>query len=133
MLLAGCAPNASGAPSKAATDWGPLTVIRMDVGDMNLAQHVGVMQIGQMCVAAGGLLLIWPDSQTRWDATRAVIVFDDPLAHKIVELADGDEVTLGGGELARGAFPWVNAPDKTCPTDTFQVSTVTSINGVPVR
>lgn len=137
LLIGGCDATEDGPPSinassqPASMNWGPLAVIRMDAGDMNLAQHVGALEIGQNCVTAGGLLLVWADSQTHWDQARSVIVFDDPLAEKTLELANGDEVTFAGGEFVSGE-PWVNAPDDTCPSDTFQVSAITSINGSPV-
>ena len=114
-------------------DWGPLAVIRADVEGVNFGQHVGELRIAGSCVTAGGVLLIWADSQTRWDAARDVVIFSDPIARRQVELADGDQVELAGGEAGQG-WPWTNKPDGSCPTqDAFAVNAISSINGIRVQ
>ena len=141
LLATGCSMGLPSSPAHTSlpmsqsptVDWGPLAVIRADVEGVNFGQHVGELRIGESWVTAGGVLLIWADSHTRWDAARDVVIFSDPIARREVELADGDQVELAGGEAGQG-WPWTNQPDPSCPSeDAFAVNAISSINGIRVQ
>lgn len=135
----GSAPSAaesqtSAQPSEApegADEWGPLTVIRLDPTGVDLAAAEGEVSITDKCVTLDGMTLVWADSQTRWDAARAVIVFSDPSASLDVEVVDGDSLRLAGGEVG-DAFPFVAPRDPSCPSTQFGVGAISEVNGVTV-
>jgi hypothetical protein len=111
-------------------EWGPLAIwddSGVTGGDM--ARLAGELMIGEHCVTVGGTTLVWGASQTRWMADGRTIQFHDPLTDAIVELADGDQVELGGGQIG-DVMPWVAQPHGTCPAEAFGVGNLGSVNGI---
>ena len=143
LLLAGCnGPTASSASAiespalespAGADEWGPLAVLRLDPTGSDLAAAEGQLSISDECVVLDGMTLVWADSQTTWDDARNLVVFSDPNARVDVELTAGDRIRIGGGEVGDPpAFPWVAAPDPSCPPAWFAVGFIVSVNGQAV-
>lgn len=112
-----------------AGDWGPLAVWDdSNSGGVDFAAWSGILSIEDECVTVNGSTMVWGSIQVRWDAERDVILFLDPIRRALVELADGDRVKFGGGEVVAD-LPWLAAPDPVCPADSFGVGTIASVNG----
>jgi hypothetical protein len=127
------AATAGGADPTATTSrpWGPLAVVP-GAGSGMEALIQGTLRITADCVflneQGDDVLLVWPADRTTWTAETGTISFarDDG---QTVSLADGDEVTFGGGgssvdegdmeaEDWVAAIEWVSEPLPACVTDT---------------
>ncbi|MCA1572295.1 MAG: hypothetical protein LC798_18695 [Chloroflexi bacterium] len=146
LLVAACAIGACDAgpgPSTPATmetdaapsavaptdEWGPMAVwddAGSSGGDMALL--TGILAIDDQCVTVGENTLVWGASQVQWNPETTSILFNDPLARVVVELAPGDNVELGGGGAADP--PWIAEPDESCPGERFGVGNIESVNGI---
>jgi hypothetical protein len=127
--LFGVSPSAP-PTSSSANAWGPLAVIPPQDGT-DSARNEGTLRITDTCVylerADGVELLFWPADRTTWDAPSRTITFEN-FDGRMVTVADGDEVVLGGGgdsEAESGVsddawverMEWVAPPDPSCPLD----------------
>jgi hypothetical protein len=119
VALSACSPQT----------WGPLAVIDEDSQVIAAALGgAGTLQIGQQCVTLTRsdvdrkMTLVWRNSQTSWNATDGRIRFDDVLSGKSLNLADGDEIEVGGA--GQSSSPWIARPNTSCPSDYFFVHTV---------
>jgi hypothetical protein len=111
-------------------DWGPLAVVNdSNASGADSARWDGTLRIGEECVTVSGSTMVWGSNHVRWDAERRVILLHDFITRELVELADGDEVEFGGGDVGREP-PWIARPDPSCPAGAFGVSTVGSVNGI---
>lgn len=109
-------------------DWGPLAVWDdSNSGGGDFAAWSGTLSIEDECVTVNGSTMVWGSSQVRWDAERGVILFLDPIRRALVELADGDRVRFGGGEVVAD-LPWLTAPGPACPADAIGVGTLAQVN-----
>jgi hypothetical protein len=125
----------AGAADRAATNpgqsWGPLSVVAgAGSGDEALIQ--GTLRITDDCVLLNeqgdDVLLVWPADRTTWMPETGTISFERNDG-QTVPLADGDEVTFGGGgssvdeggmeaEDWVASLEWVSEPPSACVTDT---------------
>ncbi|MEO6577827.1 MAG: hypothetical protein ABIO99_02885 [Candidatus Limnocylindria bacterium] len=96
-------------------------------GGGDFAAWSGTLSIEDECVTVNGSTMVWGSSQVRWDAERGVILFLDPIRRALVELADGDRVRFGGGEVVAD-LPWLTAPGPACPADAIGVGTLAQVN-----
>jgi hypothetical protein len=122
----------AGAPDPTVSNpWGPLSVVPGAGSGAEALIH-GTLRITDDCVfldeRGDDVLLVWPADRTTWTPETGTISFerDDGQA---VPLADGDEVTFGGGgssvdeagikaEDWVAAIEWVSEPPPACVTDT---------------
>ncbi|CAN5817712.1 hypothetical protein BH23CHL8_BH23CHL8_03310 [soil metagenome] len=125
----------------AGGDWGPLAMVA-DSAEYGLDAGLGPgrLAIGGRCVTLRGeghsTTLIWRDGETRWDRdTRQIIFADRDLG--IIQLSDGERVTLGGAHLAPPDSPdqgapqprWLDYPDASCPAHRWVVHQVIPLDG----
>ena len=111
--------------------WGPLAVVSGAAGG-DLALIAGTVRIADGCVLlneqGADVLLVWPSESTLWNAETKVVSFET-FDGGIVQLRDGDTVSLGGGgssfeeggqsaEEFLASVDWVAKPDASCVTDT---------------
>lgn len=121
--------------STTSEEWGPLAVSRHPTGG-DTALTSGVLRVSDQCVVlelpdGGVALVVWPGSQTEWDAADGRIRFHKPDG-SVTELRDGQQVSLAGsGTLFDGDQPaeatsrdvwmasidWAAEPDPDCPID----------------
>lgn len=125
----GASPGATKEPSLSDdSDWGPLAAFNMQGLGMDfLPPLTGRLEIDD-CVRIGDFGLVWDSANTRWVEARDVIQFRQPFTRSIVELRAGDDVALGGGDLAITP-QWVSAPDPSCPESLWAVQTIDTVNG----
>ncbi len=122
--------STSTAPDQPADDpAGPLAVVLPAEGsDGALIQ--GTLRITNECVLlderGDEVLLVWPGDRASWDPDTRTIAFQ--AGDGVVTLADGDEVTFGGGGSSAdegglrsedwvATVPWVSEPDPACLRD----------------
>ena len=107
------------------TDWGPLAVVRDEVGPDALA--TGVLTIEGPCVhlVTGDrrLLLLWPESPTAWHPDIGEISFERANGTS-VSVRDGTRLSAGGGETGVAGHDWVAEPDASCGDASWLVSDV---------
>ena len=107
------------------TDWGPLAVVRDEVGPDALA--TGVVSIDGPCVHLDTgdrrLLLLWPDSPTAWHPAIEEISFERADGTS-VSVGDGTRMSVGGGETGVEGHDWVAQPDAACGDASWLVSDV---------
>jgi hypothetical protein len=125
----------AGAPDPTVSNpgqpWGPLSVVP-GAGSGGEALIQGTLRITDDCVfldeQGDDVLLVWPADRTTWTPETRTISFERTDG-QAVPLADGDEVTFGGGgssvdeggmepEDWVAAIEWVSEPPSACVTDT---------------
>lgn len=127
LLVGVLAPAGCAAPEPGATPdprpSGPLALVPGGNGEE--ARTEGMLVITETCVFLAHRndrsLLIWPSSQTEWDATSQTILFRD-RSGRVHRLAHGQRVAFGGGGGGRdegppdqlGQVPWEVAPMPEC-------------------
>ncbi len=134
LAIAGC--SSADAPPHSSDDqqareqdpWGPLAVQPPQEGFLE-AETGGTLRITDECVFLGDgdeseVLLVWPADRTSWDGANRTITYED--VDGTVTVADGDQVTLGGGyvpiesfEEWVAEFEWVSPPAQTCRADLY--------------
>jgi hypothetical protein len=81
-----------------------------------------------------GATLVFRSGQTRWDAKRRQIVYQDRDLGRI-RLSNGDRLMLGGYGIGSAASPdnvevpigpWIKEPDASCPARRWVVQQVVS-------
>jgi len=130
VLLGGTANFGTTEPDEPYS-WGPLAVLSGEAGGTE-ALIAGTVRITDGCVVlseqGADVLLLWPSEETIWNTETEAVSFET-LGGAIVELRDGDRVSLAGGgssvdEGGKSAseflasVDWVSEPDASCVTDT---------------
>ena len=138
LVIAACGGDRGGsneAADAATTDparsWGPLAVEPPPEGSAT-ALIAGTLKVTDECVLLDergeDALLVWPAHRTRWNPDSRTITFETGDG-QAVTLADGDEVTFGGGgssfeedglsgEDFVARIEWVSEPAPSCVMDT---------------
>lgn len=126
-LASACVVGALGgcAADDGSATWGPLTVVEAPEGGAD-ALASGVIDITDDCVylrmegarTEDALLLVWPDERTTWNGEERTITFKDP-ENGTVEVADGDDVGVGGGSGMRPSDQLVAGSVEACAADVY--------------